>query len=102
MTVRRLTVAALLIVTATVTAGPLTAHAATSRTCSSVHVGHRVASRIRTNLACHRARRLVRRWLHRSHLPKNQLGWFCAGRRNVTCGGGNGGNAPFIRFHYRR
>lgn len=72
------------------------------RHCARVVVGHRVASRVRTNQTCTRARRLLRRWLHRGSFPKSQLGWFCAGKRNVTCGGGNGGNAPFIRFRYRR
>lgn len=76
--------------------------ALTARACGRVRVGRKVASAIRTNLGCARARGLVRQWLRRRRLPHNQFGWYCAGRRNVTCGGGNGGNAPYVRFRYRR
>jgi hypothetical protein len=84
-----------------VTAGaaPDTTSGAAARRCDPVRTHGRTASRIRTNIGCTRARRLVRRWLVRNRLPRDNFGWYCAGRRNVTCGNGNGGNAPFIRFH---
>lgn len=70
--------------------------AVAARACAPAHVGHRRASRVRMNLRCSRARHPLHRWLGRGKLPHNQFGWFSSG----TCGGGNGGNAPFIRFRY--
>jgi hypothetical protein len=78
------------------------AAAATVRACKPVHTHGRTASKVRTNVNCTKARRLLLRWLRRGTLPRDQLGWFCAGRPTVTCGAGNGGSAPFIRFRYRR
>lgn len=66
--------------------------------CAPVTVGHRRASDIRTNLSCRHARHLLQRWAGAGSLPHDQFGWYCAGQRSVTCGGGNGGNAPYIRF----
>lgn len=76
--------------------------AAAAHRCAAVHVRHRAATHVRTNLRCARARRMLRRWLRRHRLPHNQFGWYCSGRRRVVCGGGNGGAAPYIRFSYRR
>ena len=102
MPIRLLLIAALLTLTLIPAAQSPTAAAAGPTRCAPVDANHRTASRVRTNVGCTRARRLLRTWLRRGKLPHDQLGWFCSKTPNVTCGGGNGGNAPYIRFRYRR
>jgi hypothetical protein len=87
------------------------AHLPPSGKCAPVEVvglgGMGPATHIEThNVSCRRARSLIRTWLlHRTALPQDQTGWFCANSTGdpdthgrLLCSFGNGRGAPYFLF----